>query len=56
MASSVEKEVGAAGVGAAAGEEPVSLELPAPPGWQKKVPLLIPNFFSRKLKQFRKSY
>ncbi|CAJ1944570.1 unnamed protein product [Sphenostylis stenocarpa] len=40
MASSVEKEVGAAGVGAGAGagagEEPLSLELPAPSGWQKK--------------------
>ncbi|TKY54842.1 Methyl-CpG-binding domain-containing protein 11 [Spatholobus suberectus] len=37
MASSVE-EVGAAGAGAGAGavEEPVSLELPAPPGWKKK--------------------
>jgi len=46
MASSVEKEVGAAGagadVGAGAGEEPLSLELPAPTGWKKKVPLLIP--------------
>lgn len=46
MASSVEKEVGAAGAGAGAGEEPLSLELPAPPGWQKKVPLLIPNSFT----------
>ncbi|XP_027369090.1 methyl-CpG-binding domain-containing protein 11-like [Abrus precatorius] len=36
MASSVEKEVGAAGAGAGAGEEAVSLELPAPPGWKKK--------------------
>lgn len=46
MASSVEKEVGAAGAdagaGAGAGEEPLSLELPAPTGWKKKVPLLIP--------------
>jgi len=50
MASSVEKEVGAAGAGvgagegagAGAGEEPLSLELPAPSGWKKKVPLLIP--------------
>ncbi|MCI10114.1 methyl-CpG-binding domain protein, partial [Trifolium medium] len=38
MASSVEKE-GSAAVGAAvdAGEETVSLELPAPSGWTKKV-------------------
>jgi len=63
MASSVEKEVGAAGAGAAvdvgagagadagvdaaSGEEPLSLELPAPSGWKKKVSLLIPcsSFF-----------
>ncbi|KAK7330093.1 hypothetical protein VNO77_24279 [Canavalia gladiata] len=36
MASSVEKEVGAAGAGTVAEEEAVSLELPAPPGWKKK--------------------
>ncbi|KAK7347530.1 hypothetical protein VNO80_22062 [Phaseolus coccineus] len=46
MASSVEKEVGAAGAGvdviagagvdAGAEEEPLSLELPAPSGWKKK--------------------
>ncbi|KAL2338390.1 hypothetical protein Fmac_012836 [Flemingia macrophylla] len=38
MASSVEKEVGAAAAAAAAAavEEPLSLELPAPPGWKKK--------------------
>ncbi|RDX80048.1 Methyl-CpG-binding domain-containing protein 11, partial [Mucuna pruriens] len=40
MASSVEKEVGAAAAvvvaGADVGEEPVSFELPAPPGWKKK--------------------
>lgn len=36
MASSVEKE-GSAAVAAAGAEEPVSLELPAPSGWTKKV-------------------
>ncbi|XP_061352257.1 methyl-CpG-binding domain-containing protein 11-like [Gastrolobium bilobum] len=36
MASSVEKEVAGAGAGEGAGDEAVSLELPAPPGWKKK--------------------
>lgn len=38
MASSVEKEGSAAvDAGAGVGEESVSMELPAPPGWNKKV-------------------
>lgn len=41
MASSVEKECGAA----SAVEEAVSLELPAPPGWKKKVHFSFLFFF-----------